>query len=105
MHPSELKPLFIPLRREFFEAFQDGSKVEEFRRFDGRRWTAVTCQVGRRVVLSLGYGRANRMTGIIAGFEIRHEPTTTTAWRTCYGETNEFTVAACIHITNLPPIP
>ena len=25
------KPLFIPLKREFFEAFKAGQKVEEFR--------------------------------------------------------------------------
>lgn len=97
------KPLFIPLRREFYDAFRDGSKTEEFRRH-GARWNATTCRVGRPVVLSLGYGKRNRMAGVIAGFEVRHDPTTTDAWAKCFGETNEFTDAACIRIANLKPM-
>ena len=103
MREASLRPLFIPLRREFYEAFRDGSKIEEFRRH-GARWNAATCPVGRSVILSLGYGKRSRMEGIIAGFEVRHEPTTTEAWTKCYGGTNEFTHAACIHIANLKPI-
>lgn len=48
------KPLFIPLKREFFQAFKAGEKVEEYRP-EGPRWNARTCRVGRPVVLSLGY--------------------------------------------------
>jgi hypothetical protein len=47
------RPLFIPLRREFFEAFRDGRKVEEFR-VHGARWNKKTCRVGRKVIRSLG---------------------------------------------------
>ncbi len=58
-------PLFIPLRREFFEMFREGSKVAELRRH-GPRWNETTCWVGRDVLLSCGYGKGNRLTGIIA---------------------------------------
>lgn len=65
------KALFIPLKREFYRAFQDGSKTEELRRY-GPRWNERTCHVGRPVVLSLGYGKANRMTGKIWRFKKQH---------------------------------
>ena len=58
-------PLFIPLRREFFDMFRDGTKVAELRKH-GPRWNETTCWVGRDVVLSCGYGKAHRLTGIIA---------------------------------------
>lgn len=62
------KPLFIPLMTEHFESFKDGSKDKEFR-IDGPRWNAKTCFVGRPVVISKGYGKAHRMSGVIASFE------------------------------------
>jgi hypothetical protein len=99
-----MKPLFIPLCREPFRGFQSGAKTEEFR-IHGPRWNAATCPVGRRVTLSLGYGRKNRMIGVITGFEVRHEPTTTEAWKRHFGATNEFTHAACIRISGLQPLP
>lgn len=92
-----MKPLFIPLKREYFEAFKAGTKVEEFRPW-GARWNAHTCPVGRPVTLSLGYGKAHRLSGTITGFEVRHEPTTTPAWIDCYGPACEHLHAACIRI-------
>jgi hypothetical protein len=65
------KPLFIPLKREFYLAFKDGTKTEELRRY-GPRWNERTCAVGRQVVLSLGYGKGNRLTGKIWRFKKQH---------------------------------
>lgn len=89
------KPMFIPLKREYFEAFAAGTKREEFRP-EGPRWNARTCPVGRPVVLSLGYGKARRMTGVIVGYRSSAEPTKTTAWKDCYGD--RAGLAACIEI-------
>lgn len=90
-----MKPLFIPLKREYFEAFKRGTKTEEYRT-EGPRWNAVTCFVGRAVVLSLGYGKANRLQGVVTGYRASKEPTTTAAWHDCYGE--RAGLAACIQI-------
>lgn len=92
-----MKPLFIPLKREHFEAFKNGTKpgMEEFR-LEGPRWNARTCAVGRQVVLSLGYGKAHRLTGVVAGYRSCKEPTTTAAWKDCYGDRGG--LAACIKI-------
>lgn len=89
------KPMFIPLKREYFEAFAAGTKREEFRP-EGPRWNARTCPVGRPVVLSLGYGKARRMTGVIVGYRSSAEPTKTAAWKDCYGDRQGF--AACVEI-------
>lgn len=64
-----MKPLFIPLRREWFEAFAAGTKRHEWRRHDNR-WNARTCVVGRPVILSLGYSGA-RLTGRVTSFNVR----------------------------------
>jgi hypothetical protein len=89
------KPLFIPLKSEFYNAFIHGVKTTEYRRH-GPGWNAKTCPVGRRVVLSKGYGKANRVTGVIVGFTVSRAPTTTWAWQACYGlRSGE---AACIEI-------
>jgi hypothetical protein len=51
------RPLFIPLRACWFDAFACGEKTEEWRRH-GPRWNANVCRVGRPVVLSRGYSGA-----------------------------------------------
>ncbi len=66
-----MKPLFIPLKTEYYEKFQDGSKTDELRLY-GKRWNENTCQIGRYVVLSLGYGKQNRMSGTIWRFKKQH---------------------------------
>lgn len=91
-----MKPLFIPLKREFFEAFCSGVKKIEFRKY-GPRWNERTCKPGRGVILSLGYGKANRVRGCIVDFKAYKWPTRTAAWRKCYGEDYEGK-AACITI-------
>lgn len=90
-----MKPLFIPLKREYFDQFAAGAKVEEFRP-EGPRWNARTCAVGRPVVLSLGYGKTKRLTGVVTGYRSSKEPTMTDAWRDCYGDRGG--LAACIRI-------
>lgn len=69
-----MKPLFIPLKTEYYEAFADGSKREELRRY-GPRWNEKTCAVGREVVLSKGYGKQHRMAGRISKFKRQHGST------------------------------
>ena len=61
------KPLFVPLRREHFEAFASGRKRVETRRYSAR-WNERSCRIGRPVVLSLGYAGA-RLSGRVVSFE------------------------------------
>lgn len=90
-----MTPIFIPLKSEFFEAFCSGTKDTEYR-IHGPRWNANTCTVGRPVVISKGYGKHHRRTGVIVGFEASKEPMNTEAWRKCYGDRGD--MAACIKI-------
>lgn len=61
------KPLFVPLKEEWFRAFAEGQKLEEFRP-EGPRWNAAACRVGRPVVLSCGYGVRRRLAGVVTGY-------------------------------------
>lgn len=85
-------PLFVPLKTQYFEAFQAGTKSVEYRKY-GPRWNEQTCRVGRRVVLSKGYGKAHRLTGVVTEFRKRFMATA--AWLDCYGAPG---TAACIRI-------
>lgn len=49
------KPLFVPLMKRWFEAFQRGEKRVEYR-VHGPRWNKRVCRDGRAVVLANGYG-------------------------------------------------
>lgn len=60
------KPLFIPLRAEWFEAFLAGTKDTEYRAY-GPRWNERTCAIGRRAVLARGYGHP-RLDRIVSSF-------------------------------------
>lgn len=93
------RPLFIPLRREYFEAFERGEKTEEYRPY-GPRWNERTCYPGRPVVLSLGYGKARRLTGIIRAFNKDSDPGRRPGWQACYG--SRHATAAVIAITPDP---
>jgi len=92
---TTLPPLFIPLKREYYEAFISGTKRQEYRPW-GPRWNERTCVVGRPVVLSLGYGRAHRRTGKIVALARDNTPARLPGWRECYGEREA--AAACITI-------
>lgn len=91
----EEKPLFVPLRREHFDDFFLGIKHEEYRPY-GDRWNEKTCHVGREVVLSLGYGKANRLKGVIVSFRREPCPSILRGWLSCYGSKHD--AAACIGI-------
>lgn len=65
--PLLMRPLFIPLKREYFEAFERGEKTAEWRPY-GPRWNARTCLIGRRATLSLGYGKGRRLCKMITAF-------------------------------------
>jgi hypothetical protein len=62
------KPLFIPLKAEPFDAFKNGTKRDELRRY-GPRWNERTCAPDREVILSLGYGKQQRLRGRIWAFK------------------------------------
>ncbi|OEU66228.1 MAG: hypothetical protein BA863_09175 [Desulfovibrio sp. S3730MH75] len=68
------KPLFIPLKTEYYEAFISGDKREELRAY-GPRWNEKTCRIGRAVLLSKGYGKQNRATTKVTGFKKQHGST------------------------------
>jgi len=68
---ERMRPLFIPLRTEHYDAFRSGKKAEELRRY-GPRWNESTCIIGRDVILSKGYGSHDRMKGQIWKFQKQH---------------------------------
>jgi hypothetical protein len=90
-----IKPLFIPLKAQFFDAFKAGTKDTEYR-LRGPRWNAQTCWLGRPVILSRGYGKQQRLTGRIVGFSYHTIPSAIPGWVECYG--NKSGDAACIRI-------
>ena len=98
-----IKPLFIPLKIEFFEAFESGTKDTEYRIY-GPRWNEGTCVVGREVVLSCGYGKQRRLRGVVVGFETSFKATKTEAWKQCYGDADPLALAACIRIKLKPSV-
>lgn len=102
---NKLKPLFIPLNTEFYEAFKNGSKTEELRAY-GPRWHEETCRPGREVILSKGYGKNNRMIGEIFSFKRQHGSTFGSTYRNSiikiYG-TLDIDIA-CISIKDLVPL-
>ncbi|TVO70866.1 hypothetical protein FHP88_15540 [Sedimenticola selenatireducens] len=100
-----MKPLFIPLNTEYYEAFEDGSKTEELRIY-GPRWNLETCREGRPVILSKGYGKQNRMKGRIWKFKKQHGSlfgsTYKASIQAVYGTLD--VDIACISITDLEPV-
>ena len=95
------KPLFIPLKTEFFEAFERGEKTTEYR-MAGPRWNAKTCRVGRKVTLSHGYSPKRRLYGTVKAFYEDTAVCMTDAWIACYGPSDA--LAACI-VIELEPKP
>ncbi len=91
-----MKPLFIPLKAEFFDQFSRGQKDTEYRPF-GPRWNERTCPPGREVVLSRGYGKAHRLRGTVTHFTTSKVITQTRLWRSIYGTKHQY--AACIRIS------
>lgn len=90
-----MKPLFIPLKGEFYDQFASGQKDTEYRPF-GPRWNLRTCPPGREVVLSRGYGKAHRLRGVVKHFSMSKVITQTRLWQSIYGTKHQY--AACIQI-------
>ena len=90
-----MKPLFIPLKAQFYEAFENGTKDTEYRKY-GPRWNADTCFIGRKVTLSYGYGKKRRLSGEIVVIYRETKPSTLPGWIDCYGDTKAD--ALCIKI-------
>lgn len=88
--------IFLPLKAQYYDQFVRGTKRTEYRR-RGVRWNADTCLIGRRVVLSRGYGKQHRIAGTITGFCYDTIPSKLPGWKECYG-TNSGD-AACITIS------
>jgi len=63
-----MKPLFIPLMSQYYEAFLDGSKDTEYRLY-GPVWNERNCPVGRAVTLSKGYGKKHRLSAVVTSFQ------------------------------------
>ena len=82
---GNVRPLFIPLKRKYFEAFAKGEKTTEYRPY-GPRWNDKTCVPGRPVVLSLGYGKRDRLSGIIADAVQDPMVAFTREWNEVYGD-------------------
>jgi hypothetical protein len=57
------RPLFVPLRTEWFAAFRSGSKRVEWRAY-GPRWNRQVAHRGRDITLSHGYSGA-RLHGTV----------------------------------------
>lgn len=63
-----MKPLFVPLKTEWFRAFERGEKTTEYRLY-GARWNESTCIPGRAVTLSHGYSGA-RIGATVIGLRV-----------------------------------
>ena len=59
-----MKPAFLPLNTEFYNAFKAGLKVDEYRLKIGR-FREKNFLPGRRIILSKGYGKKDRIEGVI----------------------------------------
>ncbi len=60
-----MKPLFVPLFREYFENFESGKQRVEIRPY-GPKWNRGTCWPGRPITISYGYGKQRRIHGVVS---------------------------------------
>ncbi len=79
-----MKPVFIPLKHQYFEAFKSGHKKIEYRRVGGQ-FILSNCFSGREVTLSLGYGTRSRLQGTVIRSWVKHYEHPTGAIAECYG--------------------
>lgn len=91
------KPLFIPLMSKPFAEFLAGTKKFELRLY-GPRWNEKTCRIGRRVVLSRGYGTRSRLFGSVCSFDTALAGDISTDWATYFPDATKESKVACIGI-------
>ncbi|WP_131667393.1 hypothetical protein [Psychrobacter pygoscelis] len=63
-----MKPLFCPLKKEYFLQFKNNEKTVEYRAY-GKQWNEKTCTIGRLMNLSLGYN-GERILAVITNFTV-----------------------------------
>lgn len=96
--------LFIPLKAEYYEAFERGEKDTEYRPLNNL-WNSARCYPGRRVILSYGYGKRRRLTGRIKSFSHHRDPSQLKGWNECYGIKAGFAACICIDLDLMTPKP
>ncbi|MGK7903867.1 MAG: hypothetical protein AB4352_21170 [Hormoscilla sp.] len=80
-----MKPIFIPLKSEYYQTFLNGSKRIEYRRAGVGQFTLAKCIPGREVTLSKGYSKRDRIKGTIVRSWIERHKHPTGAIAACYG--------------------
>lgn len=84
-----MKPLFIPLKTEYYRQFENGTKTHEYRRYGGP-WNERTCFVGRLATISRGYSTPDRLRAVVKGFRRIPlddlPPVAIEAWRKIFGK-------------------
>lgn len=96
---TEEKPLFVPLKTQYYEEFVSGDKDTEYRKY-GPGWNEKTCPIGRPVVISKGYGKYRRSKGVIRSFEVI-DSTTIPSAREVYGPVKIELAAIGIDLTDI----
>lgn len=89
-----MKPLFCPLKTQYFNQFKNGEKNTEYRAY-GKRWNENTCAIGRIITLSHGYS-GERLHGKITDFQIKNISNTNEDVMSLYRNKTE--LIACITI-------
>lgn len=56
----KLKPYFLPLKTEYYRKFESGEQNCEIRPANHHGWNAKNIYAGRELLLSRGYGTADR---------------------------------------------
>lgn len=91
------KPLFIPLRTQWFREFEAGTKDTEYRAY-GPRWNENTCRVGRKATISHGYS-GKRLERVVESFAVLDFADAPEAARSIYPDA---AYIAAIHLPRCP---
>ncbi len=97
-----MKPLFIPLKTEYYRAFEGGGKDTEYR-LHGGPWTESQCVVGRSVNIRRGYSTPDNLYGVVKSFHAIplyriQGGMLRLAIKACYPKATADTLIACIGI-------
>ena len=71
-----MKPVYLPVKRKWFELYVKGEKTVELRRMGTRitaqltRYTPLEANIGREVRIRLGYGGREELRGVIRDVKI-----------------------------------